>query len=353
MKRLVVSLIICLALLTACNTAIEDKEEVPAEVVVEPEEVEEPERILSYLSGLEIEEEFLSQRPMAIMYDNHPDARWQCNLKEAELIYEIPVEGTFTRYMGLFLINEPNLIGSVRSARPYFVELAHEYGAVYVHAGGSEDAKAACRSMNVVDMDAIIASPQEFWRVDHKKAPHNLYTSTEAIRNFEKNSSKQVDFPTENDRFLFDEGAKLLSKELQKLIIKYFSDNVTVYEYNKETNDYSRYKDGKEHVDESDENPLMAKNIIIQKTNSRVLDSEGRLAVTMVGSGEGYLFRDGTFEEILWERPTLSDITRYTYKDGKPIVLKPGITWIQVTDQLTQILKSEEPYESISPDNES
>ncbi len=61
------------------------------------------------------------------MFDNHPSARWQSGLSQAEIVYEFLVEAPYTRYMGIYLINEPELIGPIRSSRPYFITTLLEY----------------------------------------------------------------------------------------------------------------------------------------------------------------------------------------------------------------------------------
>lgn len=71
------------------------------------------------------------------MLDNHDDARPQAQISKADIIYEYRVEGEFTRYMALFQSNFPENVGPVRSARPYFVQTAKEYNAIYAHWGGS------------------------------------------------------------------------------------------------------------------------------------------------------------------------------------------------------------------------
>ena len=46
-------------------------------------------------------------------------------------------------------------IGSIRSARPYYLELALGHDAIYIHAGGSEDAYAKIRQWGVTALDGV------------------------------------------------------------------------------------------------------------------------------------------------------------------------------------------------------
>ena len=60
-------------------------------------------------------------RIVAVMIDNHVDARLQSGLDKASIVYEAPVEGNYSRFMALY----PSDItiekaGPVRSARPSY-----------------------------------------------------------------------------------------------------------------------------------------------------------------------------------------------------------------------------------------
>ena len=44
------------------------------------------------------------------MFDNHPKARWQSGISQAEIVYEFMVEAPYTRYMGIFLANDQSLL---------------------------------------------------------------------------------------------------------------------------------------------------------------------------------------------------------------------------------------------------
>lgn len=143
--------------------------EAPAEPVVpEPEPVPEPG---SLLNGLPLEEPLKIRRPIAVMLDNHIGARPQAGLAQADVVVEALAEGEITRYMALFQSRDPETIGSVRSARPYFVDLALGYDAYYVHAGGSPQALSDIVKKRVADVDSLHEGKATFWRRNHKKAP--------------------------------------------------------------------------------------------------------------------------------------------------------------------------------------
>ncbi len=81
-----------------------------------------------------------TRRPLAIMIENHAEARPQSGLSLADIVYEAVAEGGVSRFMGIFYcgIAAGNVnIAPVRSARTYFLPWVLEYDALYNHVGGA------------------------------------------------------------------------------------------------------------------------------------------------------------------------------------------------------------------------
>ena len=123
-------------------------------------------------------------RPIAIMLNNHKKAVPQAGVSQADVIYELPAEGGITRMMALFQsVEGVGQIGTVRSARDYYVSLALGHDAIYMHAGGSPQAYAFIKEWGVTAMDCV-NGPYEgtlFWRDKTRKAnaglEHSVMTS--------------------------------------------------------------------------------------------------------------------------------------------------------------------------------
>ena len=91
---------------------------------------------------LNIVNEESKSRPYAIMINNVEGARkLQSGLQDAYMVYELMVEGGITRYLALFLDQTTERIGSIRSARHYYLDYALENDAIYVHHGYSPQAR--------------------------------------------------------------------------------------------------------------------------------------------------------------------------------------------------------------------
>ena len=189
-KKSLLYILIGIILLILIGCGKQEVVEVEKPVVITPEIVEEvelpepevpevvavvKEGIPSPLSGIYAEEHLVNRRVVGVMFDNHPNARWQSGLKDAEIIYEFQVEAPYTRYLGLYLINQPDSIGPIRSSRPYFVTKIYEYDAVYARVWGSEQAKSDIINLKIADIDGLSSSNKVFWRKSHKKMPQ-IYT---------------------------------------------------------------------------------------------------------------------------------------------------------------------------------
>lgn len=317
----------------------DNKENITDTELEENRQIEEKkEGISSPLSGMYGPEERVNRRPVAVIFDNHRRARWQAGLRQAEIVYEFLVEGNITRYLGLFLINDPELIGPIRSARPYFITTTLEYDAVFVRCGGSEQAKRDVKELKLADIDGLASEKNVFWRYydTGKKIPNNLYSSIDIIRRTQKNRGYRLTGDFEPFKF-HEKEMNIQGDEANIVIIKYSSSNSTKYVYDSEEKVYKRYKDDKLHVDELDNEPLVAKNILIQEANTKVIDNEGRLEIDLIGKGEGKYITNGKVIDIKWEKKDRHSKTRFYENGNNELVLNPGITWIQVVKPNTMI----------------
>lgn len=297
-------------------------------------------KVVSPLDGIKYFPEQLKNRPVAVSIDNHPDARWQAGLSQAEIIYEFEVEYPYTRYLCIFHAQEPEMIGPVRSARPYIIYYAMENDGIFVHVGGSEDAFSEIDRLDCPDVDGLYSGAMWRYYDTGKKAPHNMYTTVKSIRDEAASYGYRKEGNFEG--YLFNEKPHNISKDYkdsisaQNINITYNKSNTTSYEYDKELQVYLRFKDGQKHVDELDKKQLSTKNIIIIETKKSVLDNAGRLYIGTVGEGRGMYISNGEAVEITWSKSKEASRTKF-YSGNDEIKLNPGNTWIQVVNYLDNV----------------
>lgn len=299
------------------------------------EEPTKPECARRYFDGVCDEDGIYEKRMVAIMIENHSGARPQSGLADAAIVYEAPVEGNFTRFMAFFPLDaDVKKIGPVRSARPYYLDWAEEFGKpMYMHSGGSPDALDEIEKREMFDMNEFYRG-WYFWRDEARYAPHNLYTSSELFRSAWDKYGEVGLFATSS--WKFDEGAACTNDCVKEIDVVFSHPNYNVtWKYSTSTNMFERYQAGKKHVD-ADGRAIVADTVIVQHANSLVLDSIGRLMIDTRRAGEATVFTNGKAIEARWGWDDDTQKTRwYVGRDfneevGAEVALKPGKIWIEV-----------------------
>ncbi len=280
--------------------------------------------------GVKNEEEVTPQ-VVAVMIDNHVNARPQSGLAEARVVYEASVEGTITRYMALFAVEDPvEEVGPVRSARPYYLDWLGEYGdALYLHVGGSPEALSLIKSRGVYDANEFYWG-NYYWRSAKRFAPHNVYINSD---NWQKivteYSSRHPLVKWEGWEFSTEDEAS--GEPIEEVKIKY--DTIWGYsagwKYIPETNKFVRYVNGQKYLDAKG-SEILADNVIIQTVKISTIDDYGRKAIATIGEGEAFVIKNGRRIPGRWKKDSLSSRTRFYDESGKEIKLIPGKTWVQV-----------------------
>ncbi|MDD4332873.1 MAG: DUF3048 domain-containing protein [Patescibacteria group bacterium] len=263
----------------------------------------------------------------AAVIDNFPTARPLYGLDKASLVYEAEVEGVTTRFLAIFSEDKDvEKIGPIRSARPYFLDWINEYGAIFLHCGGSPEALALITKYQVNDLDEYYNTAY-FWREKSLKAPHNLLTSSALIKKkIEENKTMAKEFFS----WKYKDEAPVDSQNLNnKITVKYNSGYAANWEYNSDNNVYER--------SDLTEKPVEAKNLIIQAVKSEVVDEKLRLHLETIGKGEVMVCLDGVCQNGTWEKTSVSSRTRYYKNTGEEFEFNAGATWIEVADTLAAV----------------
>ena len=285
---------------------------------------------------LKIVDENSKTRPIAVMINNNHEAWPHAGLQDAYLTYEILAEGGITRLMALFKDQDTKKIGSVRSARPYYLDYALENDAIYVHYGWSEKAKSDISSLGVDNINGLTAS-DVFWRDKtlNKATEHTVFTSMKNIKDYAK--EKGYDRDTNKDLLLnysvdeIDLSKREDAIKADTVFMKYSYYTNTSYEYDSENKVYKRFMSSTPHKDAVTKNQYTVKNIIITPIETHTYDSYGRLELEDVGSGKGYFITDGYAIPITWSKASRSSQTVYKNMDGEEIKVNDGNTYIQIT----------------------
>lgn len=282
-----------------------------------------------------------TRHPLAVMIENHPDARPQSGLSNASIVYEAITEGGITRFMAIFGPKDSSEIGPIRSARLFFMDWLKEYDAFYAHAGGNEDALANITKYGILDLNH---ATKYFYRDNKGKSvasEHTLYSSTEKL--YQYASSKKFDISSSNfTKMTYKDDAP--TKESPKNVEIDFSNSVSYavkWSYDASNNEYLRFMGGSEHKDRTTSKQLTAKNIIIQ-TVSRTLNPTGSYGsqnwvFKTVGSGDATILMDGKSTKATWKKASLTDRTKFYDETGAEIQFNRGSFWYEIVPPESEI----------------
>lgn len=284
----------------------------------------------SPLTGREVANEGETHRSVtAIMLENSEWARPQSGLNDAGVVFEAIAEGGITRFAALYQDTKPNLIGPVRSIRPYYVDWMAAFDATIVHIGGSVNALKEVRGGSYKDADQFF-NAQYFWRAKDRFAPHNVYTSFENMDklNADKGyvSSTFTGWPRKEDNPPITPNATSIDID-----VSYAYFNVH-YDFDKGCNCYERYIAGEKQLDRETGHNAKPKVVIAMKVPTELGIEDGkREQMTTIGTGSAYIFQDGTVTVGTWTKAGKKDQIVFKNDKGEEVKLNRGQTWITVT----------------------
>lgn len=288
---------------------------------------------------LEVEEKKVqifqgSDRPIAVMIDNHSDAWPQAGLQKAYMVYEIIVEGGETRLMALFKGAEVEKIGPVRSARHYFLDYVMENDAIYAHFGQSPQANSDLTKYSINNINGIAEDGTTFWRVKDKYAPHNAVTSTAKLlesaknKNYKTTSSQESVLNYVTDEVNLEEGQGAIT-----VTIPHSQLQTVKYEYDEENKVYKRYARSKKQTDWETGDTITTKNIIITFCDNYTLsdtENKGRQGLKNIGTFDGYYITNGKAIKIKCIKNARDEQTIYQDLEGNEIDVNDGNTFVNI-----------------------
>lgn len=280
----------------------------------------------SPLTGNKVKDEATTKQAVTgIMIENSPEARPQSGLKDSGVVFEAIAEGGITRFLALYQQEKPPLIGPVRSVRMYYVDWVAAFNASVAHIGGSAAALAEVRNGKYRDIDQFF-NAGAYWRASDRYAPHNVYTSFErldALNQAKGYTSSTFDgFPRKDSTAPATPTATQINVTLSSALFN------SSYAYDPATNLYNRSQGGAPHLDR-EAGQIAPRVVIVMKVpQQRVFEDGYREQINTIGSGQAYIFQDGTAQEANWSKPSRTDQISFTDAAGKPIALARGQTWI-------------------------
>ncbi|MFC7322662.1 DUF3048 domain-containing protein [Halobacillus campisalis] len=283
------------------------------------------------LTGIPAEDE-VDERVFSVMVSNSREARPQSGLSKADIVYEILAEGQITRLLALYQSELPEEVGPIRSARPYFAEIAGGYDAVFAYHGAAGFINEGIQSSGIdyadgakYDNDGIL-----FRRTSDRQAPHNSYLLTDGFEQFLEN--KGYDSEKDIEPLPFSGGIHLAGEPAGEVTITYHAGETVTFDYDEERGRYLRSSNGVPSIDAENDEPISLSNVFIIKTSHEVVDDKGRREIDLTSGGEGYLLQNGEQINVEWKNVGGRILP---YKKDEPVDFLPGRIWVNVIPENT------------------
>ncbi|MCU0270334.1 MAG: DUF3048 domain-containing protein [Acidimicrobiales bacterium] len=292
------------------------------------------------LTGAALSDPLGSNRAVVIAkIDNSPEARPHSGINQADVVYELKVEG-ITRFAAVFHSQEAEVVGPVRSARSSDPDLlANLNRPVLVWSGGNPGVVGEIHGAQdaglLTDAGADVV-PAEYWRDNSRVAPHNLYASTSGARRAVGQGTSP--FPLFAHREA-GEGAPAGATDLPGVSIDYGLGVVVDYVWDAERGCWDRFQSDARHsyansafVD-ADGRQVCPTNVAILSIEYGVsqVDARSPRAIT-TGGGDALVLVDGKAVHGSWSRANPGDPWTLTDDAGATIELVPGTTWVQLPE---------------------
>lgn len=286
------------------------------------------------LSGRQVEDSAkIKRRPVVVRYGNDRAARPHSGISQAEVVIEDLMDAWWiTRLTAVFLQNEPEKVGPLRSARPVSIEILPAFDGVMVFSGASIGVSQLL-AHHAFD---LIHEGQEgdlLYRDQARQAPHNLYVSIPDIRG--RLALRGKERPVSLRGFVFSDSPTVGQPAL-RIDIPYPNSSVVAWTWDAGGGVYRRWVQGETYTDLSTGQQVGCENVIViyaQHWETDIVeDSLGStsIGIALKGGGRVHIFRDGRVLEGTWWRRDSQMLFQFLDDQGNHIPLKPGSSWIEL-----------------------
>ncbi|MGH3525217.1 MAG: DUF3048 domain-containing protein [Mycobacterium sp.] len=286
---------------------------------------------LDPLTGLAASAPGAASRPaLGVKIDNVAGAMPQAGLNQADIVFEVPVEGGLTRLLAVFHSHDAPLIGPVRSARPVDADILGLFGKTYfAFSGGSKtDLAPNTTNANITPMWWDVTPSLFVTRTDHA-VPHQVFANSATLYAGGESRTPLKTPPTA----AFSYSATTPAGAAAATSVTAGYDAATA-SWTWDGSKYLRTQNGKADV-LMDGGQVTSTNVMVMSVSVRgtaARDAHGSVVPlpVMTGSGTVWLFRNGVMQKGIWSRAKQSAPMKLLTSTGQVIALAPGRTWVEV-----------------------
>ena len=271
---------------------------------------------------------------LVVKIDDTRAARPQIGVEDADIVYIEQVEGGLTRLAAVFSSTIPSIIGPVRSARISDIEILEQFGRVaFAYSGAQSKLLPVLSKANVIDLGAQ-RQPSTIYSNDPlRNAPTAMILQAKTLMEKVAQGTELVAV-SKSPGWLFGEmpetGTPVNSVQVSWPAQSYEAT------WSKGEQRWLLSNSGVPNMSASGYHlgPTTFVVQLVSITPSIYGDKFGGVTpfTSTVGSGDGFILRDGKSIVAKWSRPTALAGTDWMTLDGEKIAFAPGQVWVALTD---------------------
>ena len=310
---------------------------------------------INILSGLDISEDVGDGRPIAIMVENLDKARPQSGLIYADIVFEVEDEYGITRFVTVYSSYDADLVGPVRSTRPYYAEIAAGFDPVYIFWGTHPSFYIYVENLGLdylsplgdtTGASSIVGNfldpgsgeGKDAIRDTSRSAPHNAYVRIPRMKEIALEQGYSLEGGQSPLNFKED-APESERGNIDNIVIDFSTPGFKVeLEYDITTNTYLRSCGGAPSTDRETGEQIASNNIVVLFTDIKNSgDAEGHMIIRTTQGGEAYYFIDGKVIEGTWSRTSPLEPFEFKDSDGNTVLFNRGQTWVSMVSGIEQL----------------
>lgn len=278
------------------------------------------------------------KRAISFMVSNIKQALPSYGLDTADICYEVPVEGGITRVMAVYAdYDKVERVGSMRSARHYFLELAYPHDTIFMHFGRSIYALDVIneRSLDTIDGTRYTSGYyQDKQRLKERGQEHSFFATKDLLPSAFEMAKERVTGDTPMAFSFAREGELPTGEAATSITVKFSNYNTAGFDYDAASGEYKKSQFGAAQQDENTGTGISVQNVFVLFTKTSLIpgQSKGLIEVDL-SEGEGYYASGGKIQPIRWAKNGFENAIVYTDASGQELNVTPGQSWICITDQ--------------------
>lgn len=328
-KLLPLVLVLCLMLCACTGGAGENEETTLPEATTEPEPA-----FRNPLNGAPMDTEY-DGRVVGVSINNVSPAMPFKGINSADVFFEMYVNDYCTRGLALFSdIQSVPHVGSIRSTRYNFTDIALAYDAVMCFSGGSGSVISDMENSGIdyLFVDVPVGYRDE-GRIDLGFAwEHTLFAQGSYLYGAIRDGDMSLTSPGKDYGMKFTTEGRPADGTDAKIIDIYFThdgrEKLTQMRYAWTLDEYAFWQYGKEMSDNVEKKTATFKNVIIMFAD--VENQDVYHVADLYGTGDGYFACGGKMVPIKWTHENETEPFTFTLEDGTPLKQEVGSTYIAI-----------------------